>query len=214
MDIQDNTLANEYKYDDLRENKYEYEYEYEDFCNNTNDNSEEYIDIYNNIRGNSDNEIKAKETLLYLINLLSKKVLKYNRFRFVAELLLYETNIQIFKCISNKFDPNFYVHDYLDKNFRTPDLDFYLNNRTKIYNNEQFDKQVHIDFDLKWLYDNIEKLRRWKNNVDELDQDIKFSSPPYLKSIINNLKILCNYYLKRIEKENNKIKKRVVITFK
>jgi len=128
-----------------------------------------------------------------------------------TELLLNEDNTDIFICISNKFDKDFYIHDNLDNNFRTPELDLYLKNRTELYNNKNFNLQFYIDPNLQWLYDNIIALNRWNNNTDELYEDIKFSIPPYLKSIINNLRTSYNYYLKKIEKENNK---RVIITYK
>lgn len=195
------------------ENKYEYEYEYsyEDICEYTNDNSQEYVYVYNKIiEGNSDDHILLKRIILYLINFESKDIIAYNKLRFFTELLLNEDNIDIFICISNKFDKNFYIHDHLDKNFQTPDLELYLKNRIELYNNKNFNLQFYIDSDLEWLYDNIIALNRWNNNTDELYEDIKFSTPPYLKSIINNLKTSYKYYLKKIRKEN----KRVIITYK
>lgn len=197
---------------DIQEkNEYEYEYEYEDICEYTNDNSQEYAYVYNKIiEGNSDDHILLKRIILYLINFESKDIIVYNRLRFFTELLLNEDNINIFICISNKFDKNFYIHDHLDINFQTPDLELYLKNRTELYNNKNFNLQFYIDSDLEWLYDNIIALNRWNNNTDELYEDIKFSTPPYLKSIINNLKTSYKYYLKKIRKE----KKRVIITYK
>jgi len=206
MDIQDNIFDDMqmHMHMDMQENEYDNQYD-NDF---TNDNSEEYLHVFNNIKGNSNNKKSLRRTLLYLIIFLSMTILKKNRLRFFTELLLNETNIRIFKCISNNFDPNFCVHDYLDKNFRTPDLNMFLKYRTELNNNIK----SYINPDLQWLYDNIEALNRCNNN-DEFDQDIEFTSPPYLKSIINNLKTLYNYFLKKIEK-NNKIKKKVVITYK
>ena len=202
MDIQE---ENKYEYE------YEYEYSYEDICEYTNDNSQEYAYVYNKIiEGNSDDHILLKRIILYLINFESKDIIAYNKLRFFTELLLNEDNINIFICISNKFDKNFYIHDHLDKNFQTPDLELYLKNRTELYNNKNFNLQFYIDSDLEWLYDNIIALNRWNNNTDELYEDIKFSTPPYLKSIINNLKTSYKYYLKKIRKEN----KRVIITYK
>lgn len=195
------------------ENKYEFEdkYNYEDFFKYTNDNSQEYAYVYNKIKeGNSDYHILLKRIILYLINFESKDIIEYNKLRFFAELLLNEDNNNIFICISNKFDKNFYIHDNLDNNFRTPDLELYLKNRTELYNNKNFNLQFYIDSDLQWLYDNIIALNRWNNNTDELYEDIKFTTPPYLKSIINNLKTSYKYYLKKIRKEN----KRVIITYK
>lgn len=200
MDIQE---KNEYEY--------EYKYKYEDFCEYTNYNSQEYAYVYNKIiEGNSDDHILLKRIILYLINFESKDIIVYNKLRFFTELLLNEDNINIFICISNKFDKNFYIHDHLDKNFQTPDLELYLKNRTELYNNKNFNLEFYIDSDLEWLYDNIIALNRWNNNTDELYEDIKFSTPPYLKSIINNLKTSYKYYLKKIRKEN----KRVIITYK
>ena len=199
--------------DTQEENKYEYEdkYNYEDFFKYTNDNSQEYAYVYNKIKeGNSDYHILLKRIILYLINFESKDIIAYNKLRFFTELLLNEDNIDIFICISNKFDKNFYIHDHLDKNFQTPDLELYLKNRIELYNNKNFNLQFYIDSDLEWLYDNIIALNRWNNNTDELYEDIKFSTPPYLKSIINNLKTSYKYYLKKIRKEN----KRVIITYK
>jgi hypothetical protein len=212
----------------LQDNIYEYdnhkEYEYVmDICTiiskekyyNTilQDNSQEYEYVYDKIKnGNSDYQILLKRIILYLINFESKTIIA--KLRFFTELLLNENNINIFICISDKFDKNFYIHDYLDTNFRTPELDLYLKNRTELYNNKNFNLQFHIDPDLQWLYDNIIALNRWNNNTDELREDIKFINPPYLKSIINNLKTSYNYYLKKIEKENNKVNKRVIITYK
>ena len=202
MDIQE---ENKYEYE------YEYEYSYEDICEYTNDNSQEYVYVYNKIiEGNSDDHILLKRIILYLINFESKDIIAYNKLRFFTELLLNEDNIDIFICISNKFDKNFYIHDHLDKNFQTPDLELYLKNRIELYNNKNFNLQFYIDSDLEWLYDNIIALNRWNNNTDELYEDIKFSTPPYLKSIINNLKTSYKYYLKKIRKEN----KRVIITYK
>ena len=193
------------------ENKYEYEYEYEDICEYTNDNSQEYVYVYNKIiEGNSDDHILLKRIILYLINFESKDIIAHNRLRFFTELLLNEDNINIFICISNKFDKNFYIHDHLDNNFQTPDLELYLKNRTELYNNKNFNLQFYIDSDLEWLYENIIALNRWNNNTEELYEDIKFSTPPYLKSIIKNLKTSYKYYLKKIRKEN----KRVIITYK
>jgi len=201
MDIQE---KNEYEYEDYCE--------YEDFYEYINDNSHEYAYVYNKIRDvNSYYHILLKRIILYLINFESKDIIVYNKLRFFTELLLNEDNTDIFICISNKFDKDFYIHDNLDNNFRTPELDLYLKNRTELYNNKNFNLQFYIDPNLQWLYDNIIALNRWNNNTDELYEDIKFSIPPYLKSIINNLRTSYNYYLKKIEKENNK---RVIITYK
>jgi hypothetical protein len=215
MDIQE---KNEYEYEDYCE--------YEDFyectvsegdsrasnTDCTNDNSHEYAYVYNKIRDvNSYYHILLKRIILYLINFESKDIIAYNKLRFFTELLLNEDNTDIFICISNKFDKDFYIHDNLDNNFRTPELDLYLKNRTELYNNKNFNLQFYIDPNLQWLYDNIIALNRWNNNTDELYEDIKFINPPYLKSIINNLRTSYNYYLKKIEKENNK---RVIITYK
>jgi hypothetical protein len=222
------TIISEEQYcNSIQDNIYEYdnhkEYEYVmDICtiiskekyyntilqDNSQENIYEYEYVYDKIKdGNSDNQILLKRIILYLINFESKTIIA--KLRFFTELLLNEENINIFICISSNFDPNFYVHDYLDENFRTPDLQLYLTNRMELYNNKNFNLQFHIDPNLQWLYDNIIALNRWNNNTDELFEDIKFSTPPHLKSIINNLRTSYNYYLKKIEKEN----KRVVITF-
>lgn len=203
MDIQE-------EYDNLQENKYEYEYEYD----NSYDNTKEYKNIYDSIRGVTDDQILLKRIILYLINFESKDIISYNKLRFFTELLLNEENINIFICISSKFDPNFYLHDKLDINFRTPELDFYLKNRTELYKNKNFNLQFYIDSNLEWLYDNIIALNRWNNNTDELCEDIKFKKPPYFESIIKNFKTSYKHYLKKIKKENNKINKRVIITYK
>jgi hypothetical protein len=199
MDIQEEYL---FSYDNLQEN------EYEEFCEYTNNNLQEYTYVYDKIKEEkNDNQILLKRIILYLINFESKNIIA--KLRFFTELLLNEEDINIFICISSNFDPNFYVHDYLDTNFRTPDLELYLTNRMELYNNKNFNLKFYIDPDLEWLYNNIIALNRWNNNTDELYEDIKFSTPPYLKSIIKNLKTSYNYYLKKIEKENNK----VLITF-
>lgn len=205
MDIQE-------EYDNLRENKYEYEYKYE--YDNSYDNTKEYKNIYDSIRGVTDDQILLKRIILYLINFESKDIISYNKLRFFTELLLNEENINIFICISSKFDPNFYLYDKLDKNFRTPELDLYLKNRTELYKNKNFNLQFYIDSDLEWLYDNIIALNRWNNNTDELREDIKFKKPPYFESIIKNFKTSYKHYLKKIKKENNKVNKRVIITYK
>jgi hypothetical protein len=172
--------------------------------NNSQENINKYEYVYNKIKdGNTDDQILLKRIILYLINFESKNIIA--KLRFFTELLLNEENINIFICISSNFDPNFYVHDYSDKNFRTPDLEMYLTNRMELYNNKNFNLQFYIDPDLEWLYDNIIALNRWNNNTDELYEDIKFTTPPYLKSIINNLKTSYNYYLKKIKKEKVRI---------
>ena len=151
---------------------------------------------------------------LYLITFFSDNILKGNKLRYITELLLNETDINIFICFSKNFDQNFYL-DYQQANLRvddqyyciTPDLEWFLINRTKLYNNKNIN--IEIPQGLEWLNDNIKALYCWENNTDELRDDIEFKEPLYLECILNNLINSYYFYLKEIEKKSSK----KVVTF-
>lgn len=165
-----------------------------------------------NIVTNTDFDILKlfKRINLYLFTFFSDDIIKSNKLRYIIELLLNETDINILICFSKNFDQKF-CSDNLQANSIDidpyycipPNLEWFFINRIKLYSDENIN--IKIPQDLEWLYHNIKALYRWNNNnkTGELRDDIEFVEPLYLKCILNNLINSYYYYLKKIEKKSS-----------
>jgi len=149
-------------------------------------------------------QILFERIYLYLITFYSDKIIKRNKLPYITELLLNETNINILICFSKNFDQKFCSDNpqAIDPYYCiTTDLEWFFINRIKLYSNKNIN--IKIPQGLEWLNHNIKALYRYKNNTDELRDDIEFVEPLYLECILKNLKKLYYYFFKEIEKKSS-----------
>lgn len=122
---------------------------------------------------------QLKRINLYLETFESENIIKYNKIRYITELLLDENDIDLLKC-------------FRSHNFKDTFLDWYVVNCKKIYNSKRFNEKQCIPSDFEWLLNNILILRKYNNcNYNfELKHEYTFIEPYYINNIIDNLKNL------------------------